>query len=92
MYVEMIETRSLRILLKSFHENYSDLLKKQRWNEIKNYKDWNSPAYRLCFTFTSFFCHARLPAELPRILGWKMDQYLGLAWISFIFLELTSSN
>ena len=29
MYVGMIETRSLKILLKSFHENYSDLLKKQ---------------------------------------------------------------
>ena len=26
----MIETRTLKILLKSFHENYSDLLKKQR--------------------------------------------------------------
>ena len=25
----MIETRFLKILLKSFHENYSDLLKKQ---------------------------------------------------------------
>ena len=29
MYVEMIETRSLKILLKSFHENYTDLFKKQ---------------------------------------------------------------
>ena len=29
MYVGMIETRSLKILQKSFHENYSDLLKKQ---------------------------------------------------------------
>ena len=29
MYVGMIETRFLKILLKSFHENYSDLLKKQ---------------------------------------------------------------
>ena len=28
MYVEMIETRYLKILLKSFHENYSDLFKK----------------------------------------------------------------
>ena len=28
MYLEMIETRSLKILLKSFNENYSDLLKK----------------------------------------------------------------
>ena len=28
MYIGMIETRSLKILLKSFHENYSDLLKK----------------------------------------------------------------
>ena len=27
--LEMIETRSLKILLKSFHENYSDLFKKQ---------------------------------------------------------------
>ena len=30
MCVEMIETKSLKISLKSFHENYSDLLKKQR--------------------------------------------------------------
>ena len=29
MCVGMIETRSLKILLKGFHENYSDLLKKQ---------------------------------------------------------------
>ena len=29
MYVGMIETRSLKILLKNFHENYSDLFKKQ---------------------------------------------------------------
>ena len=28
MYVRMIETRSLKILLKSFRENYSDLFKK----------------------------------------------------------------
>ena len=28
MYVGMIETRSLKILLKSFHENYSNLFKK----------------------------------------------------------------
>ena len=28
MYVGMIEARSLKILLKSFHENYSDLFKK----------------------------------------------------------------
>ena len=28
MYIGMIETRSLKILLKSFHESYSDLLKK----------------------------------------------------------------
>ena len=31
MYVGMIETRSLKILLKSFHENYSDLFKKTTW-------------------------------------------------------------
>ena len=29
MYEGMIETSYLKILLKSFHENYSDLLKKQ---------------------------------------------------------------
>ena len=29
MYEVMIETRYLKILLKSFHENYSDLLKKK---------------------------------------------------------------
>ena len=29
MYVGMIETWSLKILLMSFHENYSDLFKKQ---------------------------------------------------------------
>ena len=28
MYVGMIETRSFKMLLKSFHENYSDLFKK----------------------------------------------------------------
>ena len=28
MYVGMIETRFLKILLRSFHENYSDLFKK----------------------------------------------------------------
>ena len=28
MYIGMIETRPLKILLKSFHENYSDLFKK----------------------------------------------------------------
>ena len=28
MYIGMIEKRSLKILLKSFHENYSDLFKK----------------------------------------------------------------
>ena len=28
MYVEKTETRSFKILLKSFHENYSDLFKK----------------------------------------------------------------
>ena len=28
MYVGMIKTRSLEILLKSFHKNYSDLFKK----------------------------------------------------------------
>ena len=34
MYVGMIETRSLKILLKSFHENYSDLFKKTtRYNK-----------------------------------------------------------
>ena len=30
MYEGMIETRSLKILLKSFHENYSALKKKQK--------------------------------------------------------------
>ena len=34
MYVGMIETRSLKILLKSFHENYSDLFKKNNTVEI----------------------------------------------------------
>ena len=29
MYLGMIETMSLKILLKGFHENYSDLFKKQ---------------------------------------------------------------
>ena len=32
MYVGMIETRSLKILLKSFHGNYSDLFIKTRYN------------------------------------------------------------
>ena len=31
MYVGMIETRSLKMLLKSFHENYSDLFIKITW-------------------------------------------------------------
>ena len=31
IYVGMIETRSLKILLKSFHENYSDLSKETTW-------------------------------------------------------------
>ena len=31
MYVGMIETRSPKILLKSFHENQSDLFKKITW-------------------------------------------------------------
>ena len=30
MYEGMIETRSRKILLKSFHENYSDLFKKKK--------------------------------------------------------------
>ena len=35
MYVGMIETRSLKILLKSFHENYSDLfIKTTRYNYL----------------------------------------------------------
>ena len=35
MYVGMMETRSLKILLKGFHENYSDLFKKTtRQNDI----------------------------------------------------------
>ena len=33
MYVGMIETRSLKILLKSFHENYDDLFKKNNMVE-----------------------------------------------------------
>ena len=41
MYVGMIETRSLKILLKSFHENYSDLFKKttRYTNKIKVNKE-----------------------------------------------------
>ena len=31
MYVEIIETRSLKMLLKSFRENYSDLNIKITW-------------------------------------------------------------
>ena len=38
MYVGMIETRSLKILLKSFYENYSDLLKKQYGNSAHQVK------------------------------------------------------
>ena len=37
MYIEMIETRSLKILLKSFHENYSDLFKKTTWYTSPKY-------------------------------------------------------
>ena len=34
MYVGMIEARSLKIFLKSFHENYSDLFKKQHGGRV----------------------------------------------------------
>ena len=40
MYVEMIETRSLKILLNSFHKNYSDLFKKQHGKIHASH--WNS--------------------------------------------------
>ena len=43
MYLGMIETRSLKILLKSFHENYSDLFKKQHGNN--NSDDSNNMPY-----------------------------------------------
>ena len=46
MYVGMIETRFLKISLKSFHENYSDLFKKQhatslmgRWGGVNSSMD-----------------------------------------------------
>ena len=35
MHVGMIETRSLKILLKSFHENYSNQFKKQHGRILK---------------------------------------------------------
>ena len=41
MYVGMIETRSLKILPKSFHENYTDLFKKN------NTVLWNMSAVRI---------------------------------------------
>ena len=41
MYEGMIETRSLQILLKSFHENYSDLFKKQHLNSVSIYSSLN---------------------------------------------------
>ena len=34
IYIEMIETRSLKRLLKSFHENYSTCLKKTTWHNV----------------------------------------------------------
>ena len=34
MYIGMIETRSLKMLLKSFHGNYSDQLKKITWYKV----------------------------------------------------------
>ena len=41
MYVGMIETRSLKILLKNFHENYSDLLKKSTvFSVFKCVENW----------------------------------------------------
>ena len=40
MYVGMIETRSLKILLKSFRENYSDLLKKQHGRCYEISEQW----------------------------------------------------
>ena len=39
MCVGMIETRAHKILLKGFHENYSDLLKKQH-GIFKRQKGW----------------------------------------------------
>ena len=39
MYAGMIETRSLKILLKGFHENYSDLFKKQKHTQKKTKKN-----------------------------------------------------
>ena len=49
MYVGMIETRSLKILLKSFHENYSDLFKKTTWYILSLFFD-KIPLIPLMFT------------------------------------------
>ena len=43
MYVEMIETRSLKILLKSFHENCSDLIKKIHGRNEIFLQTWTLP-------------------------------------------------
>ena len=46
MYVRMIETRSHKILLKSFHETYSDLFKKttrciSKFSDLRRNSDTN---------------------------------------------------
>ena len=41
MYIGMIETRSLKILLKSFHENYSNLFKKTTRYLLQCCRSWN---------------------------------------------------
>ena len=56
MYIGMIETRSLKIFPKSFHENYSDLFKKTtRYVVLKNLRLIKGKAkYILEFRMTLF--------------------------------------
>ena len=45
MYVGMIETRFLKILLNSFHENYSDLFKTTTRYVVKRAKQWQAKKF-----------------------------------------------
>ena len=57
MNIGMIETRSLKILLKSFHENYSDLFKKQHGILLA--------LLNFLIFLKSYFFKIQRPAETP---------------------------
>ena len=60
MYIGMIETRSFKILLKSFHENYSDLFKKQHGTGRKSHLNSTANAQRLFLQLKKGFNHGVL--------------------------------